>query len=168
MQTLNNRGFIILSMLLLVFIGCAEQKGKQESKQGTYTELVRLLGADINITIGNENTTIDYCPDNTCESFSMSSTNPTEKLSDFVFLYLYAVSDYRALDDFRKKVAQEQIIEIIRRDSQDIKNNKLQNANDVIESLAERYSITAKFVRYDESKRNEVVIDIKSRLKRLK
>ncbi|MBI4710703.1 MAG: hypothetical protein HY759_06360 [Nitrospirae bacterium] len=166
---LNCRSLIILSALLFVFIGCTEQKTNLESKQDSYIDLTRLLGADISTTIKNGIITIEYCPDNTCESFSMPRGNPKEKLIDFVYLYLYFISDYHVLDDFRKKIKLEQVTKIIQHNIQDInKQTLLKNAKDVMKTLVDKYQIKGKFVRYDEFKRNEVDIDIKSRLEKLK
>jgi hypothetical protein len=132
------------------------------------SELTRLLGSDVATATKDGITTIEYCPDNTCESFSMPSGNPVEKLSDFVFLYLYSVSDYRVLDDFRRTVEPEQVTKIIERNSKEAKKNRLQGAKHIIATLAEEYSIKAKFVRYDEHKRSEVDIDIAARLEKRK
>jgi hypothetical protein len=158
-----------LYLILFTFVGCKEQKVEQENKQDSYTEMKKILDSAITKDVKNGIVTIEYCPDNTCESFSMPSKNPTEKLNDFVCLYLYFVSDYYYLADFRKYISQEQVTKIILRNKQSIlKNEQLQDAKDIIESLAKEYSIKATFVRYDESIRNEVVIDIKSELGKIK
>ncbi len=99
----------------------------------------------------------------------MPRGNPIEKLSDFVYLYLYFVSDYSYLDTLRKRVAAEDVDTIILRNKQStMANNQLEDAKKIIESLARDYSIKATFVRYDESARNEVNIDIRSELSRVK
>lgn len=144
------------------------QMVNQENKPDSYAELVRLLDSDISTATSNGTITIEYCPDNTCESFSMQTINPDERLSDFVFLYLYFVSDYYYLDNFRKKVEPEQVTKIIVRNSQDKNKKQLESSKHIMEALVDKYSIKAKFVRYDEHKRNEVDMNLKSHLEKLK
>lgn len=163
------RTFIISSVLLFMLFGCTEQKTSPESKEDSYTDLVRLLGNDISRTTKSGVTVIEYCPDNTCESFSIASGKPQEKLGDFVYLYLYFVSDYHVLDDFRKKVDPTQVSEIIQHNIREYdRGNQINSAKAVMEMLVYKYSIKANFVRYDELKKNEVAIDIKSHLEELK
>ncbi len=160
---------LFLSLPFLIFLSCAKQKEIQENKKDSFKELTKLLDSAITRETKNGIITISYCPDNTCETFSMPRGNPIEKLSDFVYLYLYFVSDYSYLDTLRKRVAAEDVDTIILRNKQStMANNQLEDAKKIIESLARDYSIKATFVRYDESARNEVNIDIRSELSRVK
>jgi len=150
-------------------LNCRDYQTVQRNKQDGYNELAKLLESAITKEVKDGIVSISYCPDNTCETFSMPSRNPEEKLCDFVYLYLYFVSDYYYLDDFRKKVGSEKIGAIIVRNERiTTKNDHLQEVKDVIESMAKEYSIKATFVRYDESTRSETAIDIQSELKRIK
>lgn len=44
---------------------------------------------------------IEYCPDNTCDSFEARAGVSKNKLRDFAFLYLFAASDYIYLEKWR-------------------------------------------------------------------
>ena len=160
---------VFLCFALPAFFGCREQKVREQDGQDSYAELTRLLDSAITKDAKNGTLIIEYCPENTCESFSMPGKHPPEKLNDFAFLYLYFVSDYYYLDEFRKRVAPDRITEIIERNKRStLRNERLQDVKDIIESLAMEYSIKVAFVRYDESKRNEFAIDIKSELRKMK
>jgi len=157
----------LLFIIVLVFISCKGEKIVQGNSKDSYKELRILLGSTITEDIKGGIVTIEYCPDNTCETFSMPDKYSKDKLSDFVYLYLYFISDYYYLDSFRKMVASEEINKIILRNKKSILiNEQLKDAIDVMKFLVKEYSIKATFVRYDESERNEVVIDLKSVLEK--
>jgi hypothetical protein len=164
----KNIGWMIvlfLHLILFASVDCKEQKMIKNNKQESFTDLKIILDSAITKFVKKGIVTIEYCPDNTCESFSMPSKYPTEILSDFVYLYLYFISDYYYLTDFKRNVSRGQVTKIILRNKKSTqKNEQLQDAKEIIESLAKEYSIIVTLVRYDESKRNEVIVDIKSEL----
>ena len=167
---MNKKSIIVLVILLVCFLGCTEQadnNGRQ--KEGSEKILIELLGDSISVKREGLVSTIEYCPDNTCESFSTSTQNPSQKLTDFVYIYLFFVSDYNALADFKNKTGNKYISEIIKRNSEGcVGKSDREMAKCILKLLANRYSIKIKFVRYDENRRNEVGIDLKAQLNQLK
>jgi hypothetical protein len=51
---------------------------------------------------------IEFCPDNTCEAFEAGKVGP-ERLMEFVYLYVYAFSDYYVLTKWRSEKAAREV-----------------------------------------------------------
>ena len=58
--------------------------------------LSKLLGDSIELINDHE---IRFCPDNTCGVFRSDPSTDKEKLAEFVFLYLFHISNYKYLDN---------------------------------------------------------------------
>ena len=161
---------LILFFIIVFFIGCSFSHGSDNMREITSEKLLHdLLRHDIVMIRGKQINTIEYCPDNTCESFGSSATNDFEKLADFTYLYLYFVSDYNALSDFKTKTSHEHIVNLLKKytDALSKEKKETQKAKDALRNLAKEYSIIVKFIRYDENKKNEVNIDLEKQLDQL-
>ena len=154
---------LFIFVLILASFSCS---GKQSNKiVDTIGLLVRLFEQDISIEINGNIAKIEYCPDNTCESFS-AKKEALNKLADFTYLYLFFISDHIALQDF-KKTENGNISAILRQYSkQCVQDSTKQMAKCVMGYLMRQYTVRVTFVRYDEKTRNEVPVDIKKVLDR--
>src|SRR5690606_2973008 len=56
---------------------------------------------DTQVTAASESVTVDYCPDNTCDTFTIDDPMGSEVLQDFAFAYLLGASSYIYLKQFQ-------------------------------------------------------------------
>lgn len=116
----------------------------------------------------NELESIEYCPDNTCESFRKTTKDSFDKLADFSFIYLFSVSDYYALSNFKEKDGLPYIHEIMDRNKSGCDTGKGKElVKCILLSMSDKYSIKIFFIRFDEYSRNEVEIDLQEQIERL-
>jgi hypothetical protein len=111
---------------------------------------------------------IDYCPDNTCDSFSTKFSSPGSfhRLADFVYIYLFNISDDPSLEGFRAS-GKDYISDIVSRNMRECADtSEMENAKCALRNLASAYSIKLKAITYEELDKHEVPIDLESELKR--
>ncbi len=109
---------------------------------------------------------IDYCPDETCYSFSSGLNSPGSfnRLADFAYIYLYQISDDASLEAFRASGGK-QMAEIVSRNMLDCPDiGEKENAKCALRNLADTYSIKIKSIVYEEMEKKETPIDIDSQL----
>jgi len=107
-------------------------------------------------------TSVEFCPDNTCEIIRAPSSVQMKRLSDFTYLYLYYASGYTYLaissnqsDPFIKS-GRELANEIVRSNVGSYKQTEeLELASCVLNNLAKGNNIHLIFSRYDEGERFE-------------
>lgn len=103
--------------------------------------------------------TIEFCPDNTCDAFVAEKQTSLESLKDFVYLFVFFYSDYYVLDTWRDKETAKTIAEQILSKPQYRSYNK-SNVGDtarcILSHLSQRGQIKLFTVRYDEHGRNVV------------
>ena len=107
---------------------------------------------------------VEYCPDNTCEVFSLRSGKDTaSSLTDFAFAYLFAVSDYVYLAEFQSRTDLQEVTQLLRR----YKSNCPQAAQKaaarcVAAWLAAKHPIRVTFVRFDEGRKYSEPVSLKA------
>lgn len=160
-------GWLSLAILLLVSAlgipGCNVEPGEEDR---ALTSLKKRFGQNITIK-KTEFLVIEYCPDNTCEIFKTPNADAVGAVSDFAYLYLYFVSKYYYLTDWKKLPEAKAIaIDILKRYRQCPETTHQTWVGCVLKFLSDKYSIKPTFVRYDEQVRNEEPIDLEVELAR--
>lgn len=157
---------LALVFIIVLGLGCeTRQKGAMESS----IELLRRDFSESILVSKDGPMVISYCPDNTCYEFKVTSKSKSKSksgedaLPDFVHLYLFFLSNYFALSEWKKKEGARNVAEAIF--AQNITDNcrKEQQRESVkctAKAMANRYSISVTFVRFDENSRNEVPINL--------
>lgn len=155
-------------IIALLTYGC---KSIRSNENSVYTDskatLAELLGEDVAFEKTGDSIVISYCPDNTCESFYSTTPASSTELIDFSYIYLFYVSEYYALEEF-KKTGKKNVSGIVDRYSNYCPSKEIEKAKCVLRNLADTYNIEVKFIRYDEKQRNEVPVDLEAELNRLK
>lgn len=152
--------FLLLSIVLSAF--ACDFKAQDDAL--ALKALKKFFGDSLTVQ-KNGALTIEYCPDNTCEIFRSPNSNAADPASDFAYLYLYFVSEYHYLTDWKKNPEAKTIaINILERNRRCPKAQENIRANCVLRLLSEKYSIKAAFVRYDESVRNEEAINLEAEI----
>ena len=142
------RAFLLVAMYL--FAGASQAH-----------ELDQAFGKEISISKSGNIVRIEYCPDNTCEAFSLASTKAEAIIKDFVFVYLFSISDYIYLENFQSDENSSQALSLIKRYQAACPNKKPREAAKCIVSLlATAYPIKANFVRYDEGTKSSTPISL--------
>lgn len=107
--------------------------------------------------------TVEFCPDNTCDAFIAKKQNSSESLKDFIYLYIFFYSDYYVLDNWRSKETAKAIVKQTLSKPQYQSCNKTSEENTaqcILIQLSRREQIKLMAVRYDERKRNVVKRDL--------
>ena len=124
-------------------------------------ELASAFPDSVQVSSEGTTTTVEYCPDNTCEVFTLSGQSASLPLQDFAFAYLYGVSDYVYLETFQSDSSSKSVQTVLGRYKSDCPQQPARAAaRCVVGLLAERYAIQASFIRYDEGERNVVPISL--------
>ncbi len=91
-----------------------------------------------------------YCPDNTCDNFSMPYSPDQGKFYDFVLMYLYYKSEYIYLKEVKEKYWMEHIDNIAGKYVSGTKGSPNEDHIDcILKIMAERYDIHVNFIRSD-------------------
>jgi hypothetical protein len=124
-------------------------------------ELASSFGDMVQVTSIRGSTTVEYCPDNTCEAFTLSGPSAALTIQDFAFAYLLGVSDYIHLEPFRSNPFEPSVQSVLSRyRKQCSQRSERAAARCIVGVLAKRHPIRASFVRYDEGERNAVPISL--------
>ena len=158
--------------VIVIFILMTGCKGSPPDPIEANPDAVRLLkdwlGSDLQITKDSGKEIIAYCPDNTCEEFSVNKRVNLEPMAKFALIYLFYVSDYIYLSKDRHSQQGVLVTKILKNNTDGCKSkNKSQLVSCVLLSMVKEYGIRSTFIRYDEEKRNETPIDLSQQLKRL-
>ena len=152
----------LLLILAVSFLGC-ESKPK-ETEVTALQSLQKVFGESVAVK-KNGSLIIEFCPDNTCEIFRTPNTNALEPISDFAYLYLFFVSQYYYLTDWKKNPEAKIIaIDILKRNRACPETQEKAWGNCVLKSLSSKHSIKVAFVRYDEQVRSEESINLEAEL----
>ncbi len=107
---------------------------------------------------------LEVCPDNTCDAFQGTSGIDSRVLYDFAFLYLYELSDYAVLDEWRKLPAVQDALAAIT-DRNRYKNCRYRLSNSQIRcnllELGKRHEIRSMWLRYDEKRRSVTSVNLR-------
>ncbi len=115
------------------------------------------------IRVKNGISTIEFCPDNTCDAFAAKRQNSSEGLKEFAYLYVFFYSDYYVLDNWRNKETAKAIVKHTLSKPQYQSCNKASEedaAQCILIQLGRREQIKLMAVRYNERKRNVVKRDL--------
>jgi hypothetical protein len=124
-------------------------------------ELVSAFQGEISVSTADGISTVEYCPDNTCEVFVLVGGSGPEILQDFAFAYLFGFSQYNYLQSFRadtQSSATQAVFARYRSYCPSI--SQTDTARCIFRHLLSKYEISATFVRYDEGKRSIEPIDL--------
>ncbi len=105
---------------------------------------------------------LSYCPDNTCDMFSMPVSDDQVKFYDFVLMYLYYKSEYIYLREIKDRFWMEHIDDISSKYS--VGMGKPLNDNDIdciLKALADNYDISVAFSRFDENVKHTAPVVLK-------
>jgi len=106
------------------------------------------------VSVKNNGRLVEYCPDNTCEVFSVRNGKESAALADFTLAYLYAVSDYVYLEEFQSRMDLHEVDRLLMRYQADCPQlAQRAAARCVAGHLARKYPIRVTFVRYDERRK---------------
>ncbi|MCJ0826362.1 hypothetical protein MQC88_10435, partial [Luteimonas sp. 50] len=124
-------------------------------------ELGAAFGDSVAVSSQGDLAIVEYCPDNTCEVFTLRGPSATLPLQDFAFAYLLGVSEYLYLESFQADTKSPAIRAVLGRyRSHCPQPPSPEAARCVVGYLASIYPIKASFVRYDEGERNVVPIPL--------
>jgi len=117
-------------------------------------ELTSMLGTAARATSTGGTAVVEYCPDNTCESFSLQGKDAEPVLRAFALAYFFGASDYAYLDALRRQAPPPALLDLFARYRQACAlQEPRETARCIAGHLASQYPIRASFVRYDEGKR---------------
>lgn len=106
------------------------------------------------VSVKNNGRLVEYCPDNTCEVFSLRSAQASAVLADFTLAYLYAVSNYVYLEEFQSRTDLQEINRLVMRYQANCPQPAPRAAARCIAArLATIHPIRVTFVRYDERRK---------------
>lgn len=127
-------------------------------------ELVSALGRDsVAVTSNSGTTTVEYCPDNTCEVFVLAGASALLPAQDFALAYLLGVSGYIYLEPLQSGPAPPPIKAFLGRYRRECPQATTRlAARCIVGVLAKRHAVKACFVRYDEGERNVVPIPLEA------
>lgn len=104
----------------------------------------------------NDQRTIEFCPDNTCDLFVGTKRIPSEKLMDFAYIFIYYFSDYYVLEEWRgrdeplqiaRKILEKPLYKLCKKDLDK------ETARCVLRRLSQQAQIKLYEVRHDEKAR---------------
>ena len=110
-------------------------------------EINNWLDKDVKIQSNRKILEIEYCPDNTCETYT--GGKDLEKLCDYVLLYLFYESNYFYLKEKRKYLKKE-ILKQVEQRNKFLKCNKLKESiygKCVVSEMKKKYTMRVWFRR---------------------
>lgn len=154
----------LMLLTVLSIMGCDV---KSENETLALTNLKKSFGDSVKVQ-KSPSLVVEYCPDNTCEIFKSTNAQAQGQVSDFAYLYLYFVSKYYYLNDWKKLLETKTVaIDILKRYRQCPETTEPVWASCVLKSLSDKHSIRPAFVRYDEHVRDEEPIDLEAELSQI-
>lgn len=109
----------------------------------------------ISVTSHDEETIVEYCPDNTCSVITAIGSADAQEIQDFAYVYLFTRSSYIYLKTFQQDTRSGRTQSVLDRYSSGCPQLTAQEAARCIFSrLATKHEIRVEFVRYDEGERN--------------
>lgn len=162
---------VIMKVGLLVFLFHILPQEQTLAASDSTALLRKTLGDAIAVHVDSTGASAEYCPDNTCEVFRSDNKQAGSSVADFAFLYLYYVSDYAALSEFRKspeatRAAGRLLNQLGKRAC--TKASRVETIKCVVRHLGRHHGISLLFVRYDEQVRKEVPKSLEEELSRLR
>ena len=157
-------------LLALALLGLAGHLGAaSETSQPSESALRASFGPlspSIAIRTERGQRVLEYCPDNTCERFVAPSSS-SQALADFAFLYLYKVSGYFYLAEFKKVEAPARAKFLAARHSRRCPQPEESNAIAcLLRFLQHENHIRISFTRQDEGQVSVVPVNLEEELRR--
>jgi hypothetical protein len=113
------------------------------------------------VSVKNKGQVVEYCPDNTCEVFSLGPKGTSAVLRDFALAYLYSVSGYVYLADFQSRTDLPEVAALLVRYQDKCPQTARKAAvHCVAAHLARTHPVRVSFVRYDERRRHVVPVSL--------
>lgn len=135
------RSLAYLLLLLLPGIALAEER-----------HITQAVGPSV--FIKNKGQVVEYCPDNTCEVFSLRGKGTSGALYEFTLAYLYSVSGYTYLADFQSRTDLPEVTDLLARYQVKCPQPAPKAAAHCVTALlARKHPIRVNYVRYDEGGR---------------
>ena len=133
--------------------------------------LSQIFGDAISVHTDATSSTVEYCPDNTCDIFRSLGKQKKLPVANFAYLYLYYISGYAVLSEVRNSEKARRAAERIL--SQNARNkcaatSETETVKCVLRRLAKRHAILLKSARYDEQVRIESSESLERELSGLK
>jgi len=124
----------------------------QASGNGALVSLQQALGKTIVVTSPQE---IRYCPDNTCEIFSVKDALASSELPGFVFLYLYHRSTYIYLSKSYDgsapfRVTAKAVEANLRQEAETFCRELQKTPACILDGMGKKLGVVVNFGRYDE------------------
>ncbi len=126
-----------------------------EISNGPLAEIERTFPGSLHAKAGKRHA-IEFCPDNTCDSFVGDESVSRREMADFAYLYLFYFSDYFVLEGWRSDGEAGRIARGILARSQYAAcrgEGESERARCVVRRLARGGRIRLYGVRYDEERR---------------
>jgi hypothetical protein len=125
------------------------------------------LSSNIAIRTEHGQRVLEYCPDNTCERFVAPASSSQQALANFAFLYLYKVSGYFYLAEFKKTEAAARAKSLVSRHSRRCPQPEELNAVAcLLRFLQHENHIRISFTRQDEGQVSVVPVSLEEELRR--
>jgi hypothetical protein len=122
-------------------------------------ELTDSFPRDTQVIVQTDSITVEYCPDNTCNSFTIDDPAGSEVLQDFAYAYMLGASSYIYLKQFQTDTDSTATKSVLRRYNAHCPQEPLaQAARCIVMYLMDKHPIRVSFVRYDEGERSVVPI----------
>ncbi len=101
---------------------------------------------------------VRYCPDNTCDQFR-GREGSASSVQDFALVYLWYVSDYVALGEWRKRETPRQVLSVVEKNADGCRSEG-PRIKCALLNLARTGAIRVSFIRYDEGGVAEVPVSL--------
>jgi hypothetical protein len=160
-----------LKICVLALSFCFILKGETLAETNSSELLSQVFGDAITVHTNTTSTTVEYCPDNTCDVFRSLGKQKELLVANFAYLYLYYVSGYAVLSEVRHSEEARRVAEhILIRNGRDkcATASEPETIKCVLRRLAKRDAISLLSARYDEKVRVEFPESLERELSRLK
>jgi GNAT superfamily N-acetyltransferase len=153
--------------VLFVGLACLATGGAESVNRSRDPMLELTKNFPKTVALKNRGRLLEFCPDNTCDAFSASSSVSVDALKDFAYLYIYFFSDFYVLQEWRRHGDSKETAEHVlsKADYRGCKNDDSREAaRCVLLRLSRNARIKLLFINYDEGKRNVTREDIAEQL----
>lgn len=166
--SMRSRQLVLSTVVCVAMFIAGNVTSAQDEQLGPLQEIAAAFPNSIEMRPEANRLTVEFCPDNTCESFVAERAVSTEDLNEFGYLYIYFVSKYYVLQDWR---IQQGPASVARQILSKTKyggckhTTSIARARCALSHLGRRGRIRVYAVRYDEGVRIARKMDLKASLK---
>ena len=153
----------------LILCACCLPLASAQSTDTAASDPMKVLSKTFpdTVAIKNKGHLLEFCPDGTCDGFVTSGNFSVPTLKDFAYLYVYFLSDYTFLGEWRSKEEAKTTADQILAKPQYrncMNENSREAARCVLRDLSKGGRVKLIFVRYDEGERHVVPKNLAERL----